>query len=193
MRYSKCSIRRIYLRRALYTAAVIRADCAIPSCVGMIMQEFPTQLSDWCICWNIYFKQYQGGNCVCFGHISHMITPCSSVPRCRVIILGQYWFRLWLVVWRHQAIAWTNVDLLSVKSCAIHHMSISQKMNITTSSKHKWVKFLQNHKNEYRNYHGWNPNLVWDIRFYFNAIFVINSPHPIFIYTRRVCLAHKIP
>ena len=127
MRYSKCSIRRIYLRRALYTAAVIRADCAIPSCVGMIMQEFPTQLSDRCICWNIYFKQYQGGNCVCFGHISHMITPCSWVPRCRVIILGQYWFRLWLVVWRHQAIAWTNVDLLSVKSCAIHHMSISQK------------------------------------------------------------------
>ena len=29
--------------------------------------------------------------------------------------LGQHWFRYWLAVWRHQAITWTNVDLLSIE------------------------------------------------------------------------------
>ena len=35
--------------------------------------------------------------------------------------LGQHWFRQWLVAWRHQAIAWTNVDLSSVRWSGIRH------------------------------------------------------------------------
>ena len=32
------------------------------------------------------------------------------------IDLGQHWFRQWLVAWWHQAIAWTNDDLSSVRT-----------------------------------------------------------------------------
>ena len=46
--------------------------------------------------------------------------------------LGQHWFRQWLVAWRHQAIAWPNVDWSSVKSCDIHLRAVSQEI-FTTS------------------------------------------------------------
>ena len=36
------------------------------------------------------------------------------------IDLGQHWLRLWLDAFRHQAITWTNVDLLSEVSCGNH-------------------------------------------------------------------------
>ena len=39
--------------------------------------------------------------------------------------LGQHWLRYWLVAWRHQAITWTNVDLLSITSSGIHLRAIS--------------------------------------------------------------------
>ena len=42
------------------------------------------------------------------------VTPYSDIE------LEQHWVRLWLVAWRHQAITWTNIDLSSVKSCALH-------------------------------------------------------------------------
>ena len=41
--------------------------------------------------------------------------------------LGQHWIRWWLVAWRHQAITWTNVDLLSGRSCGIHLTTLSQE------------------------------------------------------------------
>ena len=44
------------------------------------------------------------------------------------IELCQHWFRQWLVAWRHQAIAWTNADQSSVKSCGIHLRIISHEM-----------------------------------------------------------------
>ena len=31
-------------------------------------------------------------------------------------ILNYYWIKYWLIVWWHQAITWTNVDLLSIRS-----------------------------------------------------------------------------
>ena len=36
-----------------------------------------------------------------------LVTPFGDID------LGQNWFKLWLVAWRHQAITWTNVDLSS--------------------------------------------------------------------------------
>ena len=36
------------------------------------------------------------------------------------LILGQHWFRQWFVAWRHQAIAWTNIDVLSTRSPDIY-------------------------------------------------------------------------
>ena len=43
------------------------------------------------------------------------------------IDLGQHWLRQWLVTWRHQAITWTNVDLIS-KSSGIHLRAISYEI-----------------------------------------------------------------
>ena len=38
------------------------------------------------------------------------VTYCGQVTSYVDNHLGQYWLRLWLVAWRHQAIYWTNVD-----------------------------------------------------------------------------------
>ena len=51
------------------------------------------------------------------------------------IDLGQHWLMQWLVAWRHQAIAWTNVDLSSVRSSYINLMAISQKINQSSMTK----------------------------------------------------------
>ena len=48
--------------------------------------------------------------------------------------LGQHWFRLWLVVWWHQVITWTNVDL-SLRSCDVHLRAISLEMSQPSTSK----------------------------------------------------------
>ena len=42
--------------------------------------------------------------------------------------LDEHWLRLWLLAWQHQAIAWTNVDLTSVRSCGIHLRTTLQQM-----------------------------------------------------------------
>ena len=42
----------------------------------------------------------------------------------------QQGFRKWLVAWRHQAIAWTSVDILPVGSCAVHIKAITLKMHM---------------------------------------------------------------
>ena len=41
------------------------------------------------------------------------------------ILIGQYWFRYWLVTWQHQVITCTNVDSSSVGSCPIHINAIT--------------------------------------------------------------------
>ena len=43
-----------------------------------------------------------------------LLTHCGLVTPCG-IDLGQHWFRQWLGAWRHQAITWTNSDLISIK------------------------------------------------------------------------------
>ena len=42
-----------------------------------------------------------------FGAIKqqHMMSTLLGVTE-----LAQHWFMQWLVAWRHQAIAWTNID-----------------------------------------------------------------------------------
>ena len=37
-------------------------------------------------------------------------TVTTVVMSYHIIEFGEYWFRLWLVAWRHQAITWPNVD-----------------------------------------------------------------------------------
>ena len=46
----------------------------------------------------------------------HFLTHWSLVMPHGDIELGWHWLKWWLVAWRHQAIAWTNVDLPSVNS-----------------------------------------------------------------------------
>ena len=64
------------------------------------------------------------------------------------IDLGQHWLRWWLVAWQPQAITWTNVDLLSVRSNDIHLRTISQEISqlpITEISfKITYLKFRSN-------------------------------------------------
>ena len=52
-------------------------------------------------------------------HSLCLVTPCG------VGDLGQHWLRWWLGAWRHQAIAWTNVNLSSVRSSDNHLKAIS--------------------------------------------------------------------
>ena len=52
-----------------------------------------------------------------------LVTPYGEIH------LGQHWFRQWLVAWRHQAIAWTNVDLSLVRSSDNHLRAISQEIS----------------------------------------------------------------
>ena len=62
--------------------------------------------------------------------------------------LGQHWLRLWLVAWRHQAITWTNVELLWVRSIGIHLSSIKQEILQPSITEISWkitfLKFLLN-------------------------------------------------
>ena len=51
------------------------------------------------------------------------------------INLGQHWLKQCFVAWWHEAIAWTNIDLSSVRSIGIHPRAISWGINL--SSVHK--------------------------------------------------------
>ena len=56
--------------------------------------------------------------------------------------IGQHWFRLCLVAWLYQAIAWTNVDLSSVGASDIHLRPLSYEgMKIV---KQDWKLHLKN-------------------------------------------------
>ena len=64
------------------------------------------------------------------------------------IELGQHWLRQWLVAWRHQAITWTNVDQLSVRSCDIHLKAISQEVSQSQITKITLkISYLKFHSN----------------------------------------------
>ena len=54
------------------------------------------------------------------------LTQCGLMTPYGDINLSQLWLRQWLVAWQHQAITWTNVDLLSVRSNDNHLRAISQ-------------------------------------------------------------------
>ena len=54
------------------------------------------------------------------------------------IHLAPNWFRLWIAVWRHQAITWTNVDFISVKSCSIRLKAMALEMPITVITSTHW-------------------------------------------------------
>ena len=60
--------------------------------------------------------------------------------------LGQHWLRCWLVAWWHQAITWTNVDLLTLRSYGIHPMALSwQDLTIHTNKIRMKLEFLKSH------------------------------------------------
>ena len=60
---------------------------------------------------------------------SHVIITCHGLMIHYVITnLGHHWFTLWLGNWWHQAINWTNGDLSSLGSCAMH-LEIWQEIN----------------------------------------------------------------
>ena len=60
------------------------------------------------------------------------LTHCDLVTQWGDIDLCQNWLRQWLGAWRHQAMAWTNVDLSSNLYSGIHLKAISQvPMNLT--------------------------------------------------------------
>ena len=58
-----------------------------------------------------------------YGRVSltgiNELTHCVLVMPYGHIDHGKHWLRKWLATWQHQAIAWTNVDLSSLKSHAI--------------------------------------------------------------------------
>ena len=56
----------------------------------------------------------------------YTLTFCGLVTPFGDIYLRQHWLRLWLVAWWHQAITWTNVDLLSVHFNDIYLRAILQ-------------------------------------------------------------------
>ena len=63
-----------------------------------------------------------------FLRIQLTLTHCGLVTPYGTSDLVQHWFRLWLVAWRHQAITWTNVDFLSLRSRLRYHNHQSLKL-----------------------------------------------------------------
>ena len=60
--------------------------------------------------------------------------------------LGQLWLRQWLVAWRHQAITWTNVDLSTLRSYAIHPRALSwEDLKLHTNKIRMKFEFLKSH------------------------------------------------
>ena len=81
-------------------------------------------------------------------HWLNRLTHCGLVTPYGDINLGQHWLRQWLVVWQHQTITWTNVDLSSVRSSGIHLRAILQEIpqsSVTEISlKITYLKFCSN-------------------------------------------------
>ena len=69
-------------------------------------------------------RRYQAISWYGTSHSTHcaLVTPYGDRYLC------QHWLRYWLVVWRHQAITWTNVDLSSLRSIDIHLRASSFKI-----------------------------------------------------------------
>ena len=65
------------------------------------------------------------------------------------INLGPYWFKSWLVAWRHQSITWKKVGLSSMSSSGNRELEISQEIPQSwiswISLKITYLKFHSNH------------------------------------------------
>ena len=86
------------------------------------------------------------------------LTHCGPLTPYGGRDLGQRWLRWCLVAWRHQAITWTNVDLSSLRSRAVHlranSLEISQLSVTKTSLKIIFLRF-------YWNLPGTNELKIW--------------------------------
>ena len=74
------------------------------------------------------------------GLIEKLVTPYGDIN------LGQHWLRYRLVAKQHQAINWTNVDLLSVRSRGIYLRVIIEEIRlplITKISLKMYLKIIQ--------------------------------------------------
>ena len=63
-----------------------------------------------------------------FSKLPSCIYPLALKTTYGVIELGQHQFRQWLVAWRHQANAWTNVNLSVMEPCCIQVRTLSHEM-----------------------------------------------------------------
>ena len=78
---------------------------------------------------NLYITQdHTWGKKIFWRNWPIFLTHCGLVKPYGDRDLGQHWLRQWLVAWQHQAITWTDVDWLSVKSNDINIRAISQEM-----------------------------------------------------------------
>ena len=99
--------------------------------------------------------------------------------------LGQHWPRQWLVAWWHQAITWTNVALLSVRSSDIHLGAISQKIHQPPITK---INLKVNYLNLYPNLPGANelslpgPSQTTKRHFHSLFFFILYAIH-VFLYS----------
>ena len=106
----------------------VHADEGARTSAGTVMTEFV---------FRIYTRRGLQG----LTH-SDLVTPYGNGG------LGQHWFRQWLVAWRHQAIAWTNVVWSLVKSRDIHIREISQEMPQPSITKIRLkITYLKFHSN----------------------------------------------
>ena len=82
-----------------------------------------------------------------FSKLPSCIYPLALKTTCGVIELAQHQFRQWLVARRHQAIAWTNVDLSVTEPCGIQVRTLSHEMvqEISISAMYWKIKKLQPH------------------------------------------------
>ena len=56
---------------------------------------------------------------IAYSNSSALVTPCGES------CLRQRWLIWWLAAWGHQALTWTDVDILLVRICGIHKWKIS--------------------------------------------------------------------
>ena len=112
-----CLLNRLFRRRSNKTSKLhVTGLCAGNSPVTNLRPTLQQGPKIPFVIFNNNKTKLQGTHPLLSKLLSLNLTHCGLVTPYGDIDTGQHWFRQWLLVWRHQTITWTNVDLSSVKS-----------------------------------------------------------------------------
>ena len=105
---------------------------SVSACALCAFSDLPGDKSSF-----VFRKVDSSHSSLCSGWLlTYVLTYSGRVTPYGNIDLDQLWLRLWLVVWRHQAITWPNVDLSSASAVTINWCHQSLKLTWKLLTKH---------------------------------------------------------